>query len=118
MLIGTLRNENQELALALNQRDEEIRQLRELQEKQKKGVSKEVSRLKRTVKEREGTMMKLKGELTVQKTQNEEYRAKIEDLLRQRNNLNQSVVQYNGRPSTSHQGAGDDQKVKELNSVI
>jgi hypothetical protein len=65
--------------------------------------------------------------------QNEEYKSKIEEMVRQRQNLNTSNIQpYQGRPSTSHYSASllsgnkenaesggsahkESEKVKELN---
>ena len=73
-------------------------------------------------------MLKVRGELGVYKAQNEEYRQKIEELMKQRQNLNSSQIQYGGgRPSTSHaplsgsivsSGGDDSQKVRELNNLV
>ena len=102
MVIAGLRNENNEILLAFSQKDQEIMQLKEIIERSKKNGSKDAGKLKQAVKNKNREMVRLRGELNIQKMQNEEYRAKIEDMVKQRNNLNTSNVQYGGRPSTSH----------------
>jgi hypothetical protein len=55
------------------------------------------------VKNKNRELVRLRGELNIQKHQNDEYRSKIEEMVKARNNLNTSNVQYGGgRPSTSH----------------
>ena len=110
--------------MALNQRDQEIAQLRDYIEKNKKGISKESSKLKKSAKDRDRELAKAKAELGLQKSQNDDYRARIDELLRQRSsNGATSSIQYVGRPSTSSQQqpqqSGDDSnKVKEMSGVI
>jgi len=97
---------------------------------------KEQAKLKKSLKDKSRELLRVKGELNVQKVQNEEYKSKIEEMVRQRQNLNTSNIQpYQGRPSTSHYSAsllqngnkentdsahkgGDSEKVKELNQVV
>jgi hypothetical protein len=45
------------------------------------------------VKDKARELLRVKGELNVQKVQNEEYRSKIEEMVRQRQNLNTSNIQ-------------------------
>lgn len=92
-------------------------------------MQKELTKLKQANKTKAKELLRVKGELNVQKVQNEEYRGKIEEMVRQRQNLNTSNVQqaYQGRPSTSHysatmlgkenaeSGHKDSEKVRELN---
>lgn len=59
--------------------------------------------MKKKLKEKERDLTKLKGDIQSYKVQNEELRGKIEEVMKQRNNINNSNVQYGGgRPSTSH----------------
>ena len=105
--------------MALGQRDEEIRIIKDQGDKQKKGTSKENQTLKKKLKDKERELVKLRTEVQNQKNQNEEFRSKIEELVKQRQNLNNSNIQYGGRPSTSsNYGNEESQKVKELNGVI
>jgi hypothetical protein len=92
--------------MALQTRDDETRQVSDILDKQKKALVKEQSKLKKSLKEKARELLRVKGELNVQKVQNEEYKSKIEELVRQRQNLNTSNIQpYQGRPSTSHYSA-------------
>lgn len=81
LLIQQLRGEGQQLALTLNQREEELRQARDQQERQKKG-GKDAAKVRKALKERERETGRLRQELAAQKAQNEEFRAKIEELIR------------------------------------
>ena len=104
-MIAGLRNENNEILLAFNGKDQEIMQLKDLIERSKKHGSKDSSKLKLAVKNKNRELVRLRGELNVQKVQNEEYRNKIEEMVKARNNLNTSNIQYGGgRPSTSAAG--------------
>lgn len=71
MAIAGLRNDNNELAIALGQRDQEIAILREQLDKTKKGGSKESAKLKKTSKDLQREITKLKTELDIQRTQND-----------------------------------------------
>lgn len=84
MLIANLRGENNDLAKTLNQRDMEILQLRDIFEKSKKGPSKDAQKLKRILKDKEKDVSKMRDELKNQRSQNDEFRNKIEELVRQR----------------------------------
>lgn len=90
MLISNLRGENNDLVMTLNQRDQEILQLRDTVEKSKKMTSKDAQKLKRSLKDKEKDVSKMREELKAQRQQNEEFRNKIEELVRQRQNLNNS----------------------------
>ncbi len=80
-------------------------QLKDLIERSKKNVTKDASKLKVAVKAKNRELVRLRGELNIQKVQNEEYRAKIEEMVKARGNLNTSNIQYGGgRPSTSAVG--------------
>jgi hypothetical protein len=120
--------------MALQTRDDETRQVSDILDKQKKALVKEQTKLKKSLKDKSRELLRLKGELNIQKIQNEEYKAKIEEMVRQRQNLNTSNIQpYQGRPSTSHYSASfignkenaesgsahkDSEKVKELNQRL
>ena len=104
LLIGQLRGENNELVNALNQRDQELMQ------QPKKAPKSDTGKLKRSLKERERELNKVRNDLQSQKTQNEEFRLKIEEMVKQRQ-TSASV----GRPATSHH---DDGKVRELNGQV
>jgi hypothetical protein len=72
-------------------------------ERSKKNGSKDASKLKVAAKNKNRELVRLRGELNIQKLQNDEYRSKIEEMVKARNNLNTSNAQYGGgRPSTSH----------------
>lgn len=86
--------------------------LRDQLEKTKKGGSKESAKLKKTSKDLQREITKLKAELDIQRTQNDQYRSRLEELGRQRNTTNTSNLQFANRPSTSQDSA------KELNGLI
>lgn len=65
----------------------------EILERQKKALMKDYAKVKKTVKDKARELLRVKGELNVQKVQNEEYRSKIEEMVRQRQNLNTSNIQ-------------------------
>ena len=122
--------------MAFQSKDDETRQVSDILDKQKKALLKEQTKLKKSLKDKSRELLRVKGELNVQKVQNEEYKSKIEEMVRQRQNLNTSNIQpYQGRPSTSHYSASflggnkenaesgssahkDTEKVKELNTVV
>lgn len=79
--------------MALHSKDDETRQVTDILDKQKKALVKEQAKLKKAVKDKSRELLRLKGELNVQRVQNEEYRNKIEEMVRQRHNLNTSNIQ-------------------------
>ena len=68
------------MLIALNQRDQEILQLRDITEKSKKGISKESAKLKRSLKDKEKDISKMREELKNQRALNEDLRARIDEL--------------------------------------
>lgn len=87
-LINQIRNENSELANAYQKKEDENRQLREIfadiEKKQKKALSnaKEAAKLRKQLRTAEKQLKKANAELQQQKTVNEEYRLKIEDMVK------------------------------------
>jgi predicted RNase H-like nuclease (RuvC/YqgF family) len=65
MAINNLRIENNDLVLAFNAKEEELRQAREILDKQKKGVSKDSTRLKRLIKDKDRDIVRMRGELQI-----------------------------------------------------
>jgi hypothetical protein len=65
MAINNLRIENNDLVLAFNAKEEELRQTREILDKQKKGVSKDSTRLKRLIKDKDRDIVRMRGELQI-----------------------------------------------------
>ena len=51
-----------------------------------------MNKLKKAMKDKARDLLRIKGELNVQKVQNEEYKSKIEEMVRQRQNLNTSNI--------------------------
>ena len=92
MVIQGLRNENNEILIAFAAKDQEIMQLKDIIERSKKNGSKDTSKLKLAVKNKNRELVRLRGELNVQRVQNDEYRSKIEEMVKGRNNLNTSHV--------------------------
>lgn len=92
MVIQGLRNENNEILIAFATKDQEIMQLKDIIERSKKNGSKDTSKLKLAVKNKNRELVRLRGELNLQRVQNDEYRSKIEEMVKGRNNLNTSHV--------------------------
>ncbi len=65
MVIAGLRNENNDILLAFNQKDQEIMQLKDLIERSKKNITKDSSKLKKAVKDKNRELVKLRGELNI-----------------------------------------------------
>jgi hypothetical protein len=78
--------------IAFAAKDQEIMQLKDIIERSKKNGSKDASKLKLAVKNKNRELVRLRGELNVQRVQNDEYRSKIEEMVKGRNNLNTSHV--------------------------
>lgn len=93
-MINQLRSENGELAQAFSKKDEENKQMRqifqEIQQKQKKHLShaKEASKLRKQAKAQEKDIKRLTGELSQQKQLNEEFKARIDELVKRGPSLN------------------------------
>lgn len=68
--------------MAIGQRDQELGMFREQQEKQKKGVSKEASSLKKKLKEKERELTKLKADIQTTNARADEFRTKVEELMK------------------------------------
>jgi sugar-specific transcriptional regulator TrmB len=79
--------------MALQSKDEETRQVTDILDRQKKALMKDHAKMKKTVKDKARELLRVKGELNVQKVQNEDYRSKIEEMVRQRQNINTSNIQ-------------------------
>ena len=83
-----MKGENNELAMAYSKKDEENRQLRDqLQEYERKHKAtskggKEASKYKKACKEKEREIKALKADINNHKIQNEDFRQKIEELVK------------------------------------
>ena len=71
--------------MALQSKDEETRQVTDILDRQKKALMKDHAKMKKTVKDKARELLRVKGELNVQKVQNEDYRSKIEEMQRRNN---------------------------------
>lgn len=65
LIIAELRNQNQELAMALQTRDDETRQVSDILDKQKKTLVKEQAKLKKSLKDKSRELLRIKGELNI-----------------------------------------------------
>jgi uncharacterized protein YaiL (DUF2058 family) len=109
----------------------------DLEKKSKKALhnSKEASKVKKQLRAADKENKKLSAEVQHQKALNDDFKAKIEELVK-KGSLQQTSSNFGGnnsyssnvRPSTAHQGEGDkklrqeltdkNQKIQELNTVV
>ncbi|CDW71575.1 UNKNOWN [Stylonychia lemnae] len=138
-LINQLRTENSELANAYSKKEDENRQLRDIfadmEKKTKKVIqnTKEASKLKKTIKSQDKDIKRLTAEVSAQKQLNEDYRNKIEEMIKkgplQQNSVNNTYSSNLNKAGNA--GANDpdakrlrqdiqekDQKISELNTVV
>ncbi|CDW75040.1 UNKNOWN [Stylonychia lemnae] len=137
IIIAQLRNENNQLALAFGQKDQEALSLRELVNEyekksklQKLGQSKDNMKVKKQLKDRERDLKSLRDQVNLLKIQNEELKNKLDDNGKKgipNNYSNKPQVSSSSVPSTinnvnslsTNQNSGNnDTEVKRLRLEI